>query len=151
MPPTCRPGTAQRSWRWRRCGHPTSKPAGRRSAAAAGRPGGPGRGEPVTIRYDPRDLGEIRVFHRNRFLCRAISREHAGQALTLKDIQAARTAHRRALRGQLDERRAAVSEYLPAHPADPQPSAPSKRQDEPEQQRTAQPKPRLHTYLEDKA
>ena len=29
-------------------------------------------GEPVTIRYDPRDLGEIRVFHRDRFLCRAI-------------------------------------------------------------------------------
>jgi len=108
-------------------------------------------GEPVTIRYDPRDLGEIRVLHRNRFLCRAISREHAGQALTLKDIQAARTAHRRALRGQLDERRAAVSEYLLTHPADPEPSAPSKRQDEPEQQRTAQPKPRLHTYLEDKA
>jgi putative transposase len=29
-------------------------------------------GEPVTIRYDPRDLGEIRVFHRDRFVCRAI-------------------------------------------------------------------------------
>jgi putative transposase len=28
-------------------------------------------GEAVTIRYDPRDLSEIRVFHRNRFLCRA--------------------------------------------------------------------------------
>jgi putative transposase len=25
-------------------------------------------GEPITIRYDPRDLAEIRVFHRNRFL-----------------------------------------------------------------------------------
>ncbi len=25
-------------------------------------------GEPVTIRYDPRDMGEIRVFHRNAFL-----------------------------------------------------------------------------------
>jgi len=107
--------------------------------------------EAVTIRYDPRDLGEIRVFHHNRFLCRAISPEYAGQALTLKDIQTARTAHRRALRGQLDERRAAVSEYLPTHPADPQPSAPLQRQDEPEQQRPARAKPRLHTYLEDKA
>jgi hypothetical protein len=34
-PPTPRPGTAARSRRWRRCGHPTSKPAGHRSAAAA--------------------------------------------------------------------------------------------------------------------
>jgi putative transposase len=25
-------------------------------------------GEPVTVRYDPRDLAEIRVFHHNRFL-----------------------------------------------------------------------------------
>ena len=33
-------------------------------------------GERVTIRYDPRDLGEVRVFHRNRFLCRAISPEN---------------------------------------------------------------------------
>jgi putative transposase len=78
----------------------------------------------VTIRYDPRDLGEIRVFHRNRFLCRAISGEYAGQPLTLKDIQTARAAHRRALRGQLAERRAAVAEYLPRHP---QPTKPQLR------------------------
>jgi putative transposase len=103
-------------------------------------------GEPVLIRYDPRDLGEVRVFHRNRFLCRAISPEHAGRALTLKDIQAARTAHRRALRDQLNHRRAAVSEYLPPHPAQP---APRPVTTTPEQQ--AQPGRRLHTYLEDKA
>ena len=42
--------------------------------------------EAVTIRYDPRDVAEIRVFHRNRFLCRAVSPEHSGQAITLKDI-----------------------------------------------------------------
>ena len=29
-------------------------------------------GEPVTIRYDPRDIADIRIFHHNRFLCRAI-------------------------------------------------------------------------------
>lgn len=55
-----------------------------------------------------------------------------------------------ALRGQLDERRAAVSEYLPPHPADPQPSAPLPRQDDPEQHRPTPRRPRLHTYLEDK-
>ena len=43
--------------------------------------------EAVTIRYDPRDVAEIRVFHRNRFLCRAVSPEHCGQAITLKDIR----------------------------------------------------------------
>jgi Mu transposase, C-terminal len=31
-------------------------------------------GKPVTIRYDPRNLSEIRVFHHDRFLCRAINR-----------------------------------------------------------------------------
>jgi len=55
-------------------------------------------GEPVTIRYDPRDLAAIRVFHRNHFLCRAINPEHAGRTMTLKDIQTARARHRRALR-----------------------------------------------------
>ena len=44
-------------------------------------------GEPVTIRYDPRDIAEIRGFHRNRFICRAIHPEHAGRTVTLKDKQ----------------------------------------------------------------
>ena len=55
-------------------------------------------GDAVTIRYDPRDLSEIRVFHHEQFLCRAVSEAHAGEVVTLKDIQAARRAHRRALR-----------------------------------------------------
>src|SRR5207245_2842984 len=29
-------------------------------------------GETVTIRYDPRDLAEIRVYEHDRFLCRAV-------------------------------------------------------------------------------
>jgi putative transposase len=70
--------------------------------------------EPVTIRYDPRDLSEVRVFHRDRFLCRAVSEEHAGEAVTLKDIEAARRAHRRALRAGINERVARVADYLPA-------------------------------------
>src|SRR5262249_31613459 len=55
-------------------------------------------GDAVTIRYDPRDLSEIRVLYRNAFLCRAVSEEHAGEVVTLKDIQAARRLHRRSLR-----------------------------------------------------
>ena len=82
-------------------------------------------GEPVLIRYDPRDMAEIRVYHRDVFLCRAVSPEHTSRTITLKDIQAARVAHRRALRAQLDHRHAAVKEYLPSHghtPAAGQPS-----------------------------
>jgi putative transposase len=47
-------------------------------------------GDAVTIRYDPRDLSEIRVFHHEQFLYRAVSEAHAGEVVTLKDIQAAR-------------------------------------------------------------
>jgi putative transposase len=70
-------------------------------------------GEPVTIRYDPRDIAEIRVFHRNRFLCRAINPEHAGRTVTLKDIQTARARHRRSLRSEIKERIAKVADFLP--------------------------------------
>jgi putative transposase len=114
-------------------------------------------GESVTIRYDPRDLGEIRIFHRTRFLCRAISPEYAGTAITLKDIQTARAAHCRALREQLQQRRSAVAEYLPTHPAaPPPPDAPPlpdalPRLAPPETTPPARSRPRLHTCLEDKA
>jgi putative transposase len=71
-------------------------------------------GEAVMIRYDPRDLSEIRVFHHNRFLCRAVSPEHAGRSVTLKDIETARTAFRRSLRNHIRERVARVADFLPA-------------------------------------
>jgi putative transposase len=86
-------------------------------------------GEAVTIRYDPRDLSEIRVFHQNRFLCRAVSPEHAGRTVTLKDIETARAAYRRSLRTQIRERVARVTDFLPAAesaPA-PRPSTPVKK------------------------
>ncbi|WP_292682211.1 Mu transposase C-terminal domain-containing protein, partial [Novosphingobium sp.] len=71
-------------------------------------------GEPATIRYDPRDVGEVRIFHRNVFLCRAVSPDHAGLSITLKDVQAARIAYRRRLRSEIGERKARVADYLPA-------------------------------------
>lgn len=105
-------------------------------------------GEPVTIRYDPRDMGEIRVFHRNVFLCRAISPEHDGQSITLKDIQAARVAYRRRLRSQIKEKTARVADYLPAvlrsssPPPAPKPAkAPASA--------SAPSRPKLRTYFED--
>jgi putative transposase len=76
-------------------------------------------GEDVVIRYDPRDLGEIRVFHQNTFVCRAICAELAGETISLKDIVQARNRHRRALRHTLAERAAAVDELLGVKAAAP--------------------------------
>ena len=59
-------------------------------------------------------MGEVRVFHRNTFLCRAVSADHAGDSITLKDIQAARVAHRRRLRSEIGERKARVADFFPA-------------------------------------
>ncbi len=52
-----------------------------------------------------------------------MSEEHAGEALTLKDIEAARRAHRRSLRAIINERLARVVDFLPhqAQPAQPAP------------------------------
>ena len=69
-------------------------------------------GSTVSVRYDPRDVTEIRVFHRDVFLCTAISTEHQTETISLKQIQAARNAHRRALRGQIHERIAIVNPKL---------------------------------------
>jgi putative transposase len=74
-------------------------------------------GEPVTIRYDPRDLAEIRVYHQGRFLCRAIAPELADQTISLRDLQAARNARRRGLRAELDGRLALAEQILPRHPS----------------------------------
>jgi DNA transposition AAA+ family ATPase len=74
-------------------------------------------------------------------LCRAISPEHAGETITLKDIQAARAAHRRALRGQINERITRITDFLPGPAPDQAPQLPS-----PVPRRAT---PRLRTYLED--
>lgn len=99
-------------------------------------------GEPITIRYDPRDLAEIRVFHRNHFLCRAVSPEHEAETVTLKDIQTARTNHRRSLRSQINERITRVVDFLPgrAREVDRKPEVEHRKRHL-----------KLHTYREDKS
>ena len=49
------------------------------------------------------------------FSAERCSEEHAGTVVTLKDIQAARRAHRRALRTTINARVARVVDFLPAH------------------------------------
>jgi putative transposase len=69
-------------------------------------------GEEVTIRFDPRDMGEIRVFYRDRFLCRAISAELAGEMIPLRDLIRARNRRRKELRSILHDRQKMVDTLL---------------------------------------
>ncbi|NKD56101.1 DDE-type integrase/transposase/recombinase [Haematospirillum sp. H4485] len=95
-------------------------------------------GETVTVRYDPRDITEVRVFHHNRFLCRAVSPDHAHRTISLKDIQQARIARRKALRGQIDARRGKITDFI-SDDLPPPASSP------------ARPVRKLALYKEDKA
>lgn len=69
-------------------------------------------GEEVTIRFDPRDMGEIRVFFRDRFLCRAISADLAGQTVPLREIVNARKRRREQLRTIVKDRLKTVDTLL---------------------------------------
>ena len=69
-------------------------------------------GESVIIRYDPRDLAEIRVYHNNTFLCRAICQELAGEIVSLKDIIRARQKRKRELRKTIAERKSLMDTLL---------------------------------------
>jgi putative transposase len=69
-------------------------------------------GEAVTIRFDPRDMGEIRVFHQDKFLCRAVAADLAGNAVPLRDILRARNRQRQELRSVVLDRQRAVDTLL---------------------------------------
>jgi putative transposase len=71
-------------------------------------------GEEVLVRYDPRDMAELRIFHKDLFLCRAICQELAGETVPLRDVVRARDRQRRELRQTLDERRRKVESLLDA-------------------------------------
>jgi putative transposase len=72
-------------------------------------------GEQVIIRYDPRDMAEIRVFHDQRFLCRAICPELAGETIALREVIQARTHRRKVLRHTLQDRARTIKALLEAH------------------------------------
>jgi len=72
-------------------------------------------GESVVIRYDPRDIAEIRVFHEGKFLCRAISYELAGQSISLKDIIRARNKRKNELKKEISDRNELVNEFFEPH------------------------------------
>ena len=61
-------------------------------------------GEDVSIRYDPRDMTEIRVYYQSKFLCRAICPDLSTETVTLKEIKAARNQRRKQLKQQIKDR-----------------------------------------------
>lgn len=69
-------------------------------------------GESVTLRIDPRDVGEVRVFHEERFLCRAICAELAGVTVPLREIIRARNRRRKELRAVLRDRQQTADTLL---------------------------------------
>ncbi len=71
-------------------------------------------------------MAEIRVFHRNRFLCRAVGPDHAGRSISRKDIQQARVARRRALRQEIKGRTGSVTDHPPGADQSPKPKPAAK-------------------------
>jgi putative transposase len=71
-------------------------------------------GEEVLLRYDPRDIAEVRVFHGGRLVCRAVCQELAGETVPLREVIRARERRRRELRRTIQDRRNAVESLLEA-------------------------------------
>lgn len=85
-------------------------------------------GEAVTLRYNPRDMAEIRVYLQDAFLCSAIAPELSSGAISLKQLQAARSLRRKDLKKQL-KGKLSLADALPfddryAQPVPPEPSGP---------------------------
>jgi putative transposase len=95
-------------------------------------------GEDVIIRYDPRDMAEIRVYHQEHFLCRAVCQELAGETVSLKEIIRARRRRTRELHQQLAVRQSLIDQVI----ASSVPTAPAPGAQEP-------PPPTIKRYLHD--
>jgi putative transposase len=78
-------------------------------------------GEDVTIRYDPRDLAVIRIFYQERFLCRAVCPELAGEQISLKEVIQARKEQRKRVRQGIKERLSVVEQLQEAKSSEPPP------------------------------
>jgi putative transposase len=82
-------------------------------------------GEEVLLRYDPRDIAEVRVFYQDRFLCRAICQELAGETVPLREIIRARNHRRKELRQTIQDRQRTVDTLLELRRWSPQKEEPS--------------------------
>ena len=81
-------------------------------------------GEDVVIRYDPRDMGEIRVFHQGEFVCRALCQELEGQEVSLKEIIRARQKRKKSLQKTLAAHELLRKQYVEGQLAEEPPAPP---------------------------
>ncbi len=81
-------------------------------------------GEDVVIRYDPRDMGEIRVFHQGKFVCRALCQELEGQEVSLKEIIRARQKRKKSLQKTLAAHELLRKQYVEGQLAEEPPAPP---------------------------
>ena len=77
------------------------------------------------MRYDPRDLAEIRVDHEGSFIARAVCQELAGQTISLKELIRTRNARRRELRQHVGALTNIADQLLPRPRPAPQPHVPT--------------------------
>ena len=98
-------------------------------------------GEDVVIRYDPRDMAEIRVYHKDLFLCRATCQELSGETIGLKEIISARNRRRRELKDKLSDHAKTIDRFLSVHNSD---TSPHKMEVEPE---PPKPNPEIKRYF----
>lgn len=71
--------------------------------------------ETVYIRYNPKDLGQIRAFYEGKYLCTAICTELSGITCSIKDVIQARNHQRRELKKAIESKVSIVAEYLAVH------------------------------------
>ncbi len=69
-------------------------------------------GEPIIIRYDPRDISEIRVFYHHDYLCNAICPELSEHSISLDQIKKARIKRKQELRKTIRDRRSLIDLIL---------------------------------------
>ncbi len=86
----------------------------------------PYTGKRITIRYDPRDISEIRVYDHDIFVCIAIDEDNPNRTISLKEIQAARNKRRRELRAGINQRIAVTPQPSTPIPP-PKPKRPERR------------------------
>lgn len=72
--------------------------------------------EDIIIRYDPSDITEIRVFYKNKYLCRPVCQELANQRISLKEIEKARNERKKELNKTITERLSLVDAILKHKP-----------------------------------
>lgn len=87
-------------------------------------------GEQVVIKYDPRDLAQIRVYHQDQFLCKAVCQDIAELVVSLKEIQKARSKVKVGLYQEIKIAKALIKEIKDQKATAPKPEYHKPLQDE---------------------